>query len=213
VTSRDNPPITPVMDSWRNYSSAASWLWTPRSRPEGDDAPTLNAWGAEQLSQFLEALRPFARIRTAFFGGPPESRPLPVPEHTWDERESSHAGFERMLIHALRTASIPITVVELSFDLDVWVRTQEGSPPARGWVRGLMRGELMLEMENPYGAVMMNHTLFLGGSFHGRSNADLHRLNAPMLATALKTIEARLGPITEVEGLDEVTRTGFKPMG
>lgn len=212
MTSRDNPTIEPVMDSWRNYSDAASWIWEPRSRPESDEAPALNVWGAEQLSQLLEAIRPLARVRKAFFGGPPESRPLPVPERTWDERESSNAGFERMLIHSLRTASIPITVVELRFDLDVWVRTKEGRVPVRGWVRGAMRGELMLETQNPYGALMMNHTLFLGGALHGVSNADLHRLNAPLLAEALEAIEARLGPITEVDGLEAVMRTGFKPM-
>jgi len=211
-SSRDNPTIEPVMDTWRNYSSAATWIWEPRSRPEGDDAPALNTWGADQFLQLLEALRPLARVRKAFFGGPPESRPLPVPERTWDERGSSNAGFERMLINALRTAATPITVVELSFDLDVWVRTQEGRAPVRGWVRGAMRGELMLETQNPYGALMMNHTLFLGRSLHGVSNADLHRLNAPLLTKVLKAIEEHLGPITEVDGLEGVTRTGFKPM-
>ncbi|ADO70534.1 uncharacterized protein STAUR_2736 [Stigmatella aurantiaca DW4/3-1] len=83
-----------------------------------------------------------------------------MPERTWDEHESSNAGFERMLIHSLRTAPIPITVVELSFDLDVWVRTTEGRPLVRGWVRSAMRGERMLETQSPCGALMMNHTLF-----------------------------------------------------
>jgi hypothetical protein len=102
--------------------------------------------------------------------------------------------------------------VELSFDLDVWVRTTEGRTPVRGWVRNVMSGEFMLETASPYGALMMDHTLFLGGSLHGVSNTDLHRLNAPLLANALEAIEARLGPITEVSGIGGVTRTGFKSM-
>lgn len=209
MTARNNPSIAPVMDSWGNHSSSASWIWVPRSRPDSEAAAALNAWGTEQLSRLLEAVRPLARVRTAFFGGPPEVPPLPEPERTWNERESSHTGFEQLLIRSLRTAPTPVTVVELSFDIDVWVRTEENRPPVRGWVRSAMDGELMLEAESPYGALTINHTLFLGHSLHGVPNTELHRLNAPLITQVITSITEQLGPITEMEGLQGVTLTGI----
>jgi hypothetical protein len=206
---REAPPIEPLQDTWGRFKHAASWMWSPRSRPASDEAPALNVWGAGQLAELLEALRPIARVRKASFNGPPDSPPLAAPECHWDWRQAPPAGFERSLIEAVRTAPSPITTVELMFDLYVWVRTATASAPVRGWLAGAAQGDLQFETSSPYGALMMNHTLFRDGATHGDSNAELHRLNSPLLRQALAAIEERLGPITEVEGLPDVTRTGF----
>lgn len=210
---RDNDTVEPLLDTWRYFKYAASWMWSPRSRPASNEARVLNAWGADQLTSLLEALRPIARVRTALLNGPPDSPPLSNPEFTWDKRQTPHAGFERRLAEALRKAPIPITSLELTLDLYVWVRTAAAHTPTRGWVRGLADADLQFEVESPYGALMMNHTLFRDGATHGDSNAELYRLNSPLLKQALAAIETRLGPIEHIQGLPGVTRTGFSPVG
>ncbi|HEX8705972.1 MAG TPA: hypothetical protein VF815_44460 [Myxococcaceae bacterium] len=207
---RDEPPIEPLLDTWGRFNDAARWRWSLRTRPASDEAPVLNAWGAGQVAEFLEALRPIARVRQAFFNGPPDSPPLAVPEHTWNERQESHARFESALLEAVRTSPTPITSAELRFDLYVWVRTPTSGAPVRGWVAGTAESDLQFETRNPYGSLTMDHTLFRDGATYWDANTTLHRLNSPLLRQALAAIEARLGPIQEVEGLPDVTRTGFE---
>ncbi|WP_375771384.1 hypothetical protein NR798_10925 [Archangium gephyra] len=206
---RDEDTLEPLLDTWRRFKYAASWTWHPRSRPASDEARELNVWGAGQLADLLEVLRPIARVRTAHFNGPPGAPPPPVLESDWNEQETSHTGFERRLVELVRTTHGPLTGVELTFDLYVWVRTATARAPVRGWVRGAAEGVLLFETHEPYGVLSMDHTLFRDGATHGDSNAELHRLNNPLLKEALAEIEVRLGPIEHVEGLPGVTRTGF----
>jgi hypothetical protein len=209
---RDAAPLEPLLDTWRRCKYAASWTWAPRSRPPSDEARALNAWGASQLVDLLEVLRPIARVRTALFNGPPDSPPLTTPKCTWNEQETPHTGFERKLVEAVRTASGAITLVELTFDLYVWVHTATERSPVRGWVRNAAEVDLQFEAHDPSGVLSMEHTLFRDGATHGDSNAELHRLNSPLLKDALAAIEARLGPIVHVEGLPGVTRAGFESL-
>ena len=136
-----------------------------------------------------------------------------MPKFTWNEQNASHAEFELSLVEFIRTASNAVTSIEMTFDLYVWVHTATVNSPVRGWVRKTAEVGLQLEIRNPYGALSMDHTLFRDGATHGESNAELHRLNNPLLKEALAAIEARLGPIVEIEGLPDVTRTGFKTLG
>jgi hypothetical protein len=212
ISLRDDDCIEPLLDTWRHLDHAASWIWSPRSRPTSDEAPVLNAWGADQVADLLDALRPIARMRRARFNGPPDAPPAP-PERTWIGKDTPQASFERALIDAMRAAPGPITTVELVFDLYVWVRTAAARTPMRGWVRNAAYGDLQFEKDDPYGALMMQHTLFRDGATHGNSNTELHRLNRPLLKDALEAIETRLGPIVHVEGLPDVTRTGFASIG
>ncbi len=206
---RDQPCIEAVMDTWRNWSGAGTWTWAPRTRPTGDAAADLDRWGAAQVAALLEALRPFARVREALLDGPPEAPLVASGEFRWSG-EAPHAEFERAVIDAVRTASGPVTTIDLAFDLHVWVRTA-ASPtmPVRGWVRGLGTASLVVRRADPYGALSVHHTLFVDGILNGDSNAELHRLDQPLLRDALDSLEARLGPIVEVAGVPGVGRTGF----
>jgi len=207
---QDEPDITPVLDTWGNSSHAASWMWSPRSRPASHEVVALNAWGADELTLTLETLQPFARVRSAYFDGGP-GVPLVNPSRDWNSLMTSQAGFVRGLVNTLRNSRQVITSVSLTLDLDVWVRVAAGGAPVRGWVSGMADANLFFD-DDPYGAISMGHTLFVDGAWFGQSgdsNTELHRLNAPLLKDALARIEARLGPIVEVDGLDGITRTGF----
>lgn len=195
--------IEPVLDTWGNWGGAATWTWSLRDRP-GEDH---NRWAAGRVEALLAALRPIARVREVLFDGPADATPLAEPERTWPDGVA-HQEFERAVIDAVHAAPVPVATVDLTLDLHVWVRTARDAAPVRGWVRSISSASLVFD-EAPYGAWMMHHTLFIDGQLHGDSNAELHRLNQPLLRDTLAAIEATLGPIIEVTGLPGVTRTGF----
>jgi hypothetical protein len=198
ATIQDEPCVAPILDTWRNWDRAGSWLWSPRV-----------PWSVDELALVLDVLRPIARVREALFGGPPDAPPLATPEHEWPEGVR-HDVFERSLVEAARAAAVPITTIDIVLDLRVWVRTAPSpATPVLGWVRSAAEMSLYLDDQSPYGALMIHHTLFVDGNLSGEPNTELHRLNQPLLCDALAAIESRLGPITEVEGLPGVSRTGF----
>lgn len=195
---RDEPCVVPVMDTWRNWDRAGSWLWSPRI-----------PWNVDQLAAVLEVLHPIARTREALLGGPPDAPPLAMPERVWHDGVA-HAVFERSLVEAARTAAVPITTIDLVLDLRVWVRTATTrTMPVLGWVRSAAEVSLYFAGRNPYGALVIHHTLFIDGKLAGDPNIELHRLNQPLLRDVLAAIESRFGPIIEVEGLPGVSPTGF----
>lgn len=208
-SGRDEDTVEPLLDTWRHFKYAASWMWSCHSKPVSDGACVLNPWGASQLAGLLEALRHLARLRTALFNGPPGAPLIAAPEYAWKDQAEKHSGFERRVLDALRTSPGTVTSVEMTFDLHVWVRTAMDQAPVRGWVRDAAEGDFQFELNHSHGAFSMDHTLFRDGATHGDSNAVLHRLNSPLLKDALAAIEERLGPIEHVEGLEGVTRSGF----
>ena len=107
----DEPCIMPTMDTWRTWDRAGTWVWTPRG-----------AWSADQLGAVLDVLRPFARVSAAILGGSPDAPALAAPELTWSDGVA-HDAFEQLLVQAVRTATVPITTIDLALDLRVWVRT------------------------------------------------------------------------------------------
>lgn len=194
----DEPRIMPIMDTWRNWDRAGTWVWTPRG-----------AWSADRLGAVLDVLRPLARVSAAMLGGPPDAPPLATPELAWSD-SVAHAAFERALVETVRTATVPITTIDIALDLRVWVRTATSRTTlVRGWVHRAAEAALYFGPTSPQGALSIHHTLFMAGNLAGDPNTDLHRLNQPLLRDALAAIELRLGPITEVEGLPGVIRTGF----
>lgn len=212
MSIQDAPCITPCLDSWSHRDHAATWMWTPRSRPSSDQADVLNAWTVGQIEALLRAFGPWARLRSAWLTSPAKL-PQASAQYVWGTTASSdQAGFVREVLTALATSAAPVTSVELTLDLFVWVRTQPNLPPEQGWILGLARVDLQSETESPYGALMMNHTLFRDGQTLVRSNAELHRLNQPLLAAALTEIESSLGLIDSVEGLPDVYGGGFRSL-
>lgn len=207
---RDADTLQPLLETWRRFKYAASWLWTPRSRPVGETPQALNAWGVAQLNEVFHTLSPLMRVRTALFLGRPDAPPPPVSKFTWAGHEEPHAKFEQKLIDFMKECPIALGSVEMTFDLHVWVHLELRQAPVRGWVDEAANVDLDFEPRSPYGALSMNHTLFRDGATHGDSNAELHRLNNPLLKKTLEMIESRLGTIDEVEGLPDVTRTGFE---
>lgn len=209
-SDRDADTLEPLMNTWRWFKDGATWYWVPRSRPASDAVQDLNPWSAAQLAEVLSAFRAIARVRMAVFNTPPESPPLSTSEWRWIPQETPHAAFENKLVTAVKTEPHPLTSATLTLDLDVWVRVASRKTPVRGWVPDAARVHLLFERNSPYGALSMDHTLFMDGATYDDSNAELHRLNQPLLQETLAAIEARVGFISEVEGrLPGVCRTGF----
>jgi hypothetical protein len=118
----DESCIVPIVDTWRNWDRAGTWVWTLR-----------NAWSADQLGAVLDVLRPFARVSAAILGSSPDAPPLTTPEFAWDS--IAHAAFEQVLVGAVRAATVPVTTIDLALDLRVWIRTATSrTMPVRGWV-------------------------------------------------------------------------------
>lgn len=199
---RDEPCVTPIMDTWRNWDGAGSWTWSPRG-----------PWGVEQLAAVIDALRPIARVHKAIFGGPLDASPIAMPEHTWREAVR-HDDFERSLIETAVNEVAPITTIDLVLDLRVWVRTATSRvTPVLGWVCRAADVAIYFGPGAPHGTLEIHHTLFIDGNLAGDPNAELHRRNQPLLRDALAAIESRLGPIAEVAGLPGISSSGFTSNG
>lgn len=208
---RDADTIEPLMNTWRWFKDGATWYWVPRSRPDSAEARDLNPWSATQLTEVLAAFHHIARVRTASFNTPPGSPSPATDEWRWNPGKTSHAEFERKLVTAVRTEPHPLSSATLVLDLNVWVRTASRKSPLRGWVPNAAHIQMLFEKDSPYGALSLEHTLFMDGATYDDSNAELHRLNQPLLQETLAAIEARVGSISEVEGrLPGITRTGFQ---
>jgi len=213
TSHRDTDTIKPLMDTWRWFKGAATWYWIPRSRPPSDKAPELNPWSATQLTEVLAVFHRIARVRTILFNTPPQSPRLSTPEVRWNKETMSHAEFEQKLITIVRTEPHPLISADLTLDLYVWVRTEPRNPPVRSWILNAASINLLFEENSPYGALSIEHTLFLDGATYDDSNSELHRLNQPLLQETLVDVEARLGPISEVEGrLPGIIRMGFESL-
>lgn len=211
TAQRDAPCVEPVRDTWGTWSSAASWLWTPRTRPAGSDDAALNAWGADQLVALCEALRPIARLRELSCNTLPDVT-VAVPPCAWAPGQA-HDAFERDAIAAVRHREVPLSTLDAALDLHAWVRTAASpAAPVRGWVCPGMWASIHIELDDPYGALNLHHTLFFGGALHGAPNTELYQRNSPLLRDAIAAIEAALGPITETSGLPGVTRDGIAPV-
>jgi hypothetical protein len=198
TTLPDEMCVQPIIDTWQIWDDAGSWTWSPR-------AP----WSAAQLPDVLEALRPFARVREALIGGPPDAPPIATPERVWTAG-LAHDAFERSLIDAALNEPVPITTIDLVVDLLVWVRTATSpTVPVLGWLSRGAVVALYFGRSSPNGTLHIHHTLFIDGDLAGDSNAELHQLNQPRLRDALSAIESRFGPITEFAGLLGINRSGF----
>ncbi len=209
----DDPCVPARLDTWRNCSAAGRWTWSIDRQPASDAVADVNAWATAELKGLFDAIRPFARVREMLLDEgtdvPPEALDVTSRELRW-QPGVPHDAFERHLLERTRTMSVPIANIALAFDLLVWVRT-DASPtvPVLGWVHRIGGGTLALRPLPAGASLEMHSTLFFSGNWYGDSNLELSRLNQPLLRDALAAIEAKGGPITEVDGLPSVSRTGF----
>jgi hypothetical protein len=181
--SRDAPCLDPIYACWRAWPHAASWTWEPRSRPPGDAAAERNPWGAAQLAGLLEAFGPIARIRELRFSTPPDVAILAVGHYGWTPDEP-RASYERAALELVRTAVLPIAVIEVVLDLCVWVR--RAGVPARAWIGPALWGSLQLDAHAPYGGLTVHHRALLDDD-----------ANAGLLERAFAAVTAGLGPIRD----------------
>ena len=198
----DEPPIEPLMRTWKNASYAGSWTWTPATRPASDTPKDLNPWARSQLQAIFEAFDGFARLRSLLVQGPADGPQPAVSKYSWNG-ETPHSRWLQSVLAGVASSSAPITAIEAELDLHVWVETRDSDPgPRLAWVASLADLDLAAEAQNPYGCLWVHHTLFRDGNQTGESNAELHRLNQPLLREGLRRIAERVGPITDIEGVD-----------
>ena len=198
--NRDLPCISPLRDSWRGHKYAASWMWEPPGQTE-----PLNLSSARRLEIVLERLAPIARLRSVLFNEPSGGESLPLLQ--W--QEGSNEAFQHEVLATLGNAENPINDAEIWLDLFAWVHVEGQSLPVQGWLERGAWLDISFETETPYTSLSIDHTLYRDGNSNGPSNHELHLLNAPLLRSVLAAMEEAEGPITEVDGLPDVTREGF----
>ena len=180
--TRDQPSLDPLYLGQRAWTQPAAWSWIPRSRPAADDAGARNPWGAAQLAALLAALAPVARVRELRFRTPPELTAVVVGRYAWAADEP-HARFERAVVELVRTAVLPIAIVELALDVRVWL--DRGPAPARAWIGPGLWAALQVEASAPTGGLTVHQPAVFAGP-----------ANAPLLADALAAVGSALGPVT-----------------
>jgi hypothetical protein len=203
------PPVEPIYDTWGLTKYAGSWMIAPvRLDAEGTE------WIAAALAATLEAYGPLARPWAAGIV------PLPAPDAAprslaWQPGESQSA-YRDALLAAIADVGAPVQSLELRIDLLAHARTGD-SPhaPVRSWLR--LPTEIELRSpgadDTSYANLTFDHTLFRPESADGIDNRELYALNAPLLESALRGWEERLGPITEVDGLTGVFHYGYRSEG
>jgi hypothetical protein len=207
--SREAPCIEPIPDGARWCVAAATWRWSLRARPSGDAATAINPWGASQLAALLAALTPLARVRELRFATPAKLDLLAAASYLWTPGEP-HAAFERSAIELVRTAVLPIAAIHVVLDVCVWLRTPPGADaPVRGWIGAALRGALRPEADAADAELHLDHTLFFDPAPHGVTDAELARLNQPLLRDALAALDAGPGPIDAASGSFGVLRAGI----
>ena len=125
----DDACLTPLLDTWRPFDGAASWLFTPRIKPASPAAVDLTPWAAAQLAALLGGLREITRVREARLDRPPDGSPHSHPHLRWNPNMASSQDFERQLLEAVRGAPGPVTSIEVVFDLHAYVRTALAHEP------------------------------------------------------------------------------------
>ncbi len=209
ATDRDAPAVQPRLDSWRRQQHAATWMWSPRDRPESDQAGPLNTWTVGRVRALLGALGPQARLAEVLADGPPAAG-RSLPSLTPDKGETADA-FEGRVLGTIAAADFALTSLVLVFDLCAWVHVDPTGDLIQGWIARAASIDLTSEVDDPYGALQLDHTLFRDGNTHGESNHQLYVHNAPWLRQVLAEIQRVEGPFTELDGLPDVTEQGFSP--
>ena len=149
TSNRDATNTQPLLKTWCWLKYAASWLWQPRSRPADESTQALSDWSATQLGDVFNTLRPLMRVRTALFHGHPDGPLLAAPKFTWDDQEEAHGIFEQRLIRFAKECPNPLGLVEMTFDLYVWVHVELKQTPIRGWVSEAANVDLDFKPHNP----------------------------------------------------------------
>jgi len=199
MASRDDACVEPILDSWRMHREAGSWRWYIRPEPASGTVAGFNRRAADHGARLVAALKPLVRIYRGFVGAVEVSI----------RRHEPHDAFDRRLLEAIRRAPDTVTSIELSLDLSAYARTiNSPTTPVRGWIHGIGKAYLLLAPPS-FGAFDIDCTLFLDTEESDQPNEELHRLNQPLLRSALAAIASIWGPIVEYQGMDGVSETGF----
>lgn len=204
MNDRD-PTTDPICDSWSgSYGDAAWYVYPP-------DAPSLadDGWRAGILEGSFAALGDFAR-----------------PWRIEISTEEGTGGYERTLapgesraelaadaVRALRACPHPVASLHADLDLFAYACTKKSRwKPERVWLRLFSHLALRLTTnEASQGYLTFGHGLLLPEGLYHDDNSELHELNQPLLADALRRWEAVVGPIKEWEGSLGVWRYGYRP--
>jgi hypothetical protein len=191
----DAPPREFIADTWCWKADAATWIANLAS--PGGDAMTANGWLADLVAGVLGDFTPLVRVHSARLLGD-------GPVHlAWHEGER-YATFRGRLLDAIRAYPTPLSEVELSLDLRVWVHTADSpARPVFAWVR-YPKIALLFQIDTHDSlatvAFDLTNTLFCAFTYPDKEPNPLYSLNEPLLEDALHHLRARSD--------DELTRTG-----
>jgi len=193
-------PVEPIEDTWTSKKYAGCWS----VKPAGFEAPSseaANRWFAAQLRGSFDGLSHLARPWRV------ELRTSSGADTTIERREGEASILDRVEAEIARLTE-PLHSIDCALDVSAYVRIAPGAAPIRAWIR--RASELTIwGGPNASASLTLDHTLFCPRSPDGDDNAEFYALNAPILESALRAWERRIGPIREVEGLEGIGRYGF----
>lgn len=194
----------PTCDTWRKGAGDAAWYVCPTGAPSPD-----NDWLAELAEGSFAALGGLARPWRIGFHSQAEGTSGYARALTPGE---SRAELAADAVHALRGWTGSVVYLHADLDLFAYACTKTSRwKPERVWLR--LPSQLVLRAyrgEAPGGYLTFAHSLMLPESLQGDDNSELHDLNQPLLADALRQWEAVAGPIFEWEGSRAVWRYGYQ---
>lgn len=208
------PPVEPLFDTWGPKTSAGYWCVTPSPDSASPSAREINARIETSMTDTLNACSNLMRAWQIGFGTIAEQGAAPVALE-WDLKEP-YATFLDTARRAIREYPAPIYSVEVLVDVFAYFRTPRSpEQPVRAWAR--LHDQFRIwggpGAEDRCLCFNLGHTLFRPSSQDGVDNTRLYLLNHPLLETALRRWEERVGPITEFDGLSGIYAYGFRPEG
>ena len=187
-----------VQDTWGPLRAEASWAF---------DAMDIAGWPERPIHHLYRALGDDARVRAVEI----ESGDF-GPGDVLELAPASGVVSEEDAIAHVRAFGGEIGTLAFKLLLRAYVRRTPSAAPEPAWVdegtevtllpgNGAMRAEARLILE---------HSLFRPTSPTGLANAELYRLNAPILQRLLERFAAEFGRLVEYEG-PGAGPTGFEP--
>ena len=205
------PSIQPLHDTWDLRTDAGAWVINLSVDLTSYSSKEINIWYKQIFVNTIEAFSELIRVREVVIISPKQEIKSVVLK--W-QIGNSYEKYIQKILNSIKEFPLKIISIEVQVDFCVFVRTIESPDKAiRGWVQNIGKFSFCNQTftERPYLYLDMDHTLFCPSDVYGGDNTELYYLNQPLLETALRSWEQKIGKINEVDGIEGIYEYGFLP--
>ena len=197
-------------DTWEMRGDTATWYIILPLNFTFLSYKEINAWYQKTVIDTFNSFTNLARVRKVYFTAEESTESV---ELEW-KSETSYEQYYESLLRDIEDFSFTISFLDIYVDFNVFVRTiQSPQQVIRTWVRyfgkfSFCGGRIH---SKPFVYLDIDHTLFCPSDVYGGDNTELYYLNQPLLETALRSWEQKIGKINEVDGIEGIYEYGFLP--